>query len=266
MSWDAFSGLAELPLYAFFWFINAVYGSPLLFGYQTIDTSSAVRALEQSQSVFSSFTLSRVGEGLCACRNDSRDFPAVSVTFRICSTYFFGRIFSTTSSSCFWWLILPTGVGGCYSLRLGILRVVREKTIDFQLPYIVVTLRWYLPGSSSFYGSWLFCRQYHRGGDDRELLCPLLAATDDPHDSFCCANSDLYCATDCPELCDQRFFPWLLQQLSFMDLKRRCGGSRESLETAARVLSDSIVVSEEKALVIELLTPSNAIIFSQRCR
>ena len=249
-------GLA-VPLYAFFWFNNAVYGSPLLFGYQTIDTSSAVRALEQSQSVFSSFTLSRVGEVFAHAETILVSFLPYLLPFGFVP-HIFWENFLNYFLFMFWWLVLPTGVGICYSLRLGILRVVREKTIDFRLPYIVVTAlvsAWLI----IFYGSWLFVDNITEeatiGNSYVRYWLPLTILT-----IPFAAQTLIFVRDRLSGIVRSAVFPLLIAVVVFYGFEATLWGSRESLETAARVLSDY----REKALVIERLTPSNAIIFSQR--
>ncbi|MEK7618755.1 MAG: hypothetical protein AAB416_00765 [Patescibacteria group bacterium] len=249
-------GLA-VPLYAFFWFNNAVYGSPLLFGYQTIDTSSAVRALEQSQSVFSSFTLSRVGEVFAHAETILVSFLPYLLPFGFVP-HIFWENFLNYFLFMFWWLVLPTGVGICYSLRLGILRVVREKTIDFRLPYIVVTAlvsAWLI----IFYGSWLFVDNITEeatiGNSYVRYWLPLTILT-----IPFAAQTVIFVRDRLSGIVRSAVFPLVIAAVVFYGFEATLWGSRESLETAARVLSDY----REKALVIERLTPSNAIIFSQR--
>lgn len=133
---------------------NAIYSSPLAFGYQTIDTSTAIKTLENTQSLLAHFSLASVasiGQNLVTI--------IMSLAGHLLPFGFVPEVFTKHvvdyGVKMFWWLIPLLLFGGGLVLKRGTISTFREKKLDVRIVYSIVTVliaAWLVV----FYGSWLF--------------------------------------------------------------------------------------------------------------
>lgn len=249
-------GLA-VPLGLFFNFNRLVYGSPLLFGYQTIDTSSAVQALERSQGVLSSFSFSRSAELASAAMTIVTSFLPHILPFGFLPREF-SKNFLDYGVIMFWWLTLPIAFGILYALGRGFVSCIKRRVIDYRTPYLLVTLAvscWLV----IFYGSWLFVdnitREITIGNSYVRYWLPITVLA-----LPFAAQTLVAIRNRSSGVLRSLALPLVFGAIVFYSFQSALWDSPESLFSVARNLASY----REKADVMMRLTPSDAIIFSQR--
>lgn len=249
-------GLAA-PLGLFFNFNRLVYGSPLLFGYQTIDTSSAVQALERSEGILSSFSFSRITELASAAMTIVTSFLPHILPFGFLPKEF-SKNFLDYGVSMFWWLSLPIAFGILYALRQGLASCITRRVIDTRIPYLLIALAvscWLV----IFYGSWLFVDNITQettiGNSYVRYWLPITVLT-----LPFAAQALVAIRNVSGGVVRSLALPLVFGAIVFYSFQSVLWDSPESLFSVAK----NLAWYREKADVMMRLTPSDAIIFSQR--
>ncbi|MDP2630518.1 MAG: hypothetical protein Q8P56_03865, partial [Candidatus Uhrbacteria bacterium] len=145
-------GLA-IPLGVFFSLNKAIYGHPLLFGYQMTATYESVSSLDKTLELLKHFSFSAlpalqasIAETFAKARVYAFPFGFEPATFSL--------HFNQYGVTMFWWISLLVAFGFFIVLRQAILDIVKRRGFR-RILYIVTTLfiGFWL---TAFYGSWIF--------------------------------------------------------------------------------------------------------------
>ncbi len=247
-----------IPLTAFFLLNNAVYGDPLSFGYQTVDTGDAIRSLEHSRDILKGGIEGSVREILLDVQQALAAIIPYILPFGFTPATFFAN-FQNYGLWLFPWLVPPAILGVLFTIRDSLIVLFREKRLDARLYFLLATIgvgAWLV----IFYGSWLFhdniAKEITIGNSYVRYWLPfsIMALP------FAAAGFS-YFINHCPGKGMRNIVVvTIIGVFAIFSIQKVYWDSSDGLFQVA----DNIKRYRETALSIIQLTPSDAVIFSER--
>lgn len=236
---------------------NNVYGNPISFGYQTVDTSTAIRSLESSSELLRSMSFSSLGAVAQNLVTAAASLGPYILPFGFIPETFL-KNFLDYGVHMFWWYAIPICFGIVWVLWHGISSTMRNRRLDNRLIHglaLALVGVWLV----IFYGSWLFhdniTKNITIGNSYVRYWLPITVLA-------------IPFAAQCFVALAERtrgvfricVFSLLCGMFVFYGFKATLWEGPESLFAVAKELS----LYREKALLANQITPENAVIFSER--
>ncbi|MDO8490230.1 MAG: glycosyltransferase family 39 protein [bacterium] len=246
-----------IPIGALLAMNNQVYGNPISFGYQTVDTSTAIVSLQHSSNLIRSFDFSRIGEIFGGVIGAAQSLRQYILPFGF-APHIFLQHFMDYAVTMFWWFAPLIVFGVAWSAREGLIETIRNRRLDDRLILIVilgVIAVWLV----IFYGSWLFndniTKNVTIGNSYVRYWLPITVLAL-PFAAQCL----VYIGERARGIVRVALISCICALIVFYSFRTTLWDGPESLFAVAGHLS----LYREKALMMNSLTPPNAIIFSQR--